>query len=570
MQASAAFTQHATEPSVQRPLTRVHAGFWCAALFLGALQAFVARNLMNSDGISYLDMGEAFFHGNPRAILNGLWSPLYPFLIGLAAAVIHPTPYWEFAVVHLLNYFIYAGALAAFAYLVRELVADVESRGAGLPAWVILTVGYSVFTWASLCLIDLGKVSPDLSVTAFLYLATALLLRIRRLGGSWASYVALGLIGGVGFLAKAAFMSAGMLALLLSVAAASHWRKGLVRAALGGIVMVLVISPYAVAMSRAAGRFTIGSSGWLNYAWHVNRVPMYHWHGEIPGNGTPKHPTRQIFADPPVYEFAKPIGGTYPIWFNLAYWYEGLRPAYRLKDELFQIYSCTSLYLELFLGIQSGLLIGVAVLLFHDGQVRQAGRAVLRQWPVLVIAAAGLLMYLIIYIEPRYIAGYIVLLWIGLLSAARVQSLSARRLAATAGIAMSALLMVRTATTRLGPTVQNLAEFARGRAAQSHSYWQIAEHLRTMGVRPGDQFAIIKTSSDAYYWARVARVRVIAELPGTGAAAFWSAPEETKTGVMRAFASAGAKAVLASNIPQNAVEGWQKLGGTGYWIHFLE
>jgi len=47
------------------------------------------------DAVSYLDMGDSFFSGDWRAIVNALWSPLFPFLHGLTRWVFKPSMRWE-------------------------------------------------------------------------------------------------------------------------------------------------------------------------------------------------------------------------------------------------------------------------------------------------------------------------------------------------------------------------------------------------------------------------------------------------------------------------------------------
>jgi hypothetical protein len=51
---------------------------WGVALLVGAVQAWGGRHLVNPDGISYLDMGDAFSRVGWSAMVNGYWSPLYP------------------------------------------------------------------------------------------------------------------------------------------------------------------------------------------------------------------------------------------------------------------------------------------------------------------------------------------------------------------------------------------------------------------------------------------------------------------------------------------------------------
>src|SRR5258708_5884113 len=53
---------------------------------LGLLQAWDFRFEMNPDGISYLDMAEAFLRDGYSGLVNGYWSPLYPRSADIARA----------------------------------------------------------------------------------------------------------------------------------------------------------------------------------------------------------------------------------------------------------------------------------------------------------------------------------------------------------------------------------------------------------------------------------------------------------------------------------------------------
>ena len=79
-----------------RSSTILRITFCSVAVTLGLIQAWVTRFAMNPDGISYLDMGDGFWRGEWHMLLNGYWSPLYGFLLGLALKILKPTPYWEF------------------------------------------------------------------------------------------------------------------------------------------------------------------------------------------------------------------------------------------------------------------------------------------------------------------------------------------------------------------------------------------------------------------------------------------------------------------------------------------
>jgi hypothetical protein len=117
--------------------------------------------------------------------------------------------------------------------------------------------------------------------------------------------------------------------------------------------------------------------------------------------------------------------------------------------------------------------------------------------------------------------------------------------------------------------VYHLAGFPRGENGEV--YVQVGQSLNRAGVRPGEDVAIIGDSSDGCRWARVARVRIVAQILREDVANFWrvSSPRE-KAEVYDAFARAGAKAVVAEETPPSGkFADWQRLGDTHYYVHFL-
>ncbi|HYY41790.1 MAG TPA: hypothetical protein VE775_03595, partial [Pyrinomonadaceae bacterium] len=149
--------------------------YWLIALALGLLQAWGRRHTsadgllyVGADSIAYLDQGDAWLRGDWATALNAMWSPLYSWLLGLALRICQPSPYQEFTVARLLNFLIYAAALAAFAYCLRALLgirgthiifdhellradasADAPTHG-WLAPQLMLLLGYAVFIWTAL------------------------------------------------------------------------------------------------------------------------------------------------------------------------------------------------------------------------------------------------------------------------------------------------------------------------------------------------------------------------------------------------------------------------------------
>src|SRR5688500_18006071 len=122
-----------TEPSIakneDRSLRRLEIAFWLLAIVLGFTHVWADHHyLMNADAMSYIDIAEAYLRKDWQAAVNSYWSPLYSWLIALGLTLTKPSPYWKFAVVHLVNFGMYLFALGCFCFLMREIVSRQRSQ----------------------------------------------------------------------------------------------------------------------------------------------------------------------------------------------------------------------------------------------------------------------------------------------------------------------------------------------------------------------------------------------------------------------------------------------------------
>jgi 4-amino-4-deoxy-L-arabinose transferase-like glycosyltransferase len=324
-----------TNPKNSRRILLSHRVFWLTAAILGFIHAWAGRHEINGDGVPYLDMGDAYLRGDWKMAINATFSPLYSWIVGFGLFVFKPSPYWEFTVVHLVNFVIYLATLASFTFFLLQLIRYWRERAQessqsyeGLPEIGFLVLGYGLFIYSSLIWISPKIVEPDMCVAAFVYLAAGILARLRRSKTSKLNFVALGVILGFGYLAKTFVFPLAFVILLVALFLTRDRKKAVPKVVLATIVFLLLSTPFVVALSKSKGRLTIGDTGKLNYAWHVNHIESFNWQGDNPGNGIPKHPSRRIFNAPPVYEFATPVGGTYPNWYDPSYWYDGVVSRY--------------------------------------------------------------------------------------------------------------------------------------------------------------------------------------------------------------------------------------------------
>lgn len=576
--------------------------FWAAIIIVGALYSWTVRHSMNSDGVVYLDLADALIRGDFKTALSAYWSPLYSWILAGAVLVLQPSSQWEFPLVHLVNYVIFLVALASFEFFMQELlkynqVRAAQTRETGyarIPDWALKSLGYGLFVFFALGFITLWLVTPDMLVAALIFLAAGILLRIRTGRATRLSFVLFGLILGLGYLAKTSMLPMALVFLgvaLLSGGNLSAIKKSFPNILIATVIFLLIIAPFVGFISTDKGRLTIGDSGKLNYAWWVNKTAVYiHWQGENPESGIPTHPTRRIYGSPAVYEFAEPVAGTYPAWFDPSYWYEGLRINFDISQLLPILQFNAMTYFKLLYQHQWALVLATLVLLFQGRLVRKSISDILEHWSLLLICIAGLSMYAIVTIfqDPRYIAPYALILWMLIFSQIRVASgfwaeKAAPYIAITAvtttltfvPVAMHSFM----ASMPVIPTSLNMVgALISGEDAVTDIEWQVAEHLRLFGVEPGDKVAIVGDSFTAF-WARLAKVQIVSEIPSQWPETghdniFWRASDQVRSEVLHAFAQTGSKVVVTKVIDEEHAKyayalGWRQIGLTNYFAYSL-
>jgi hypothetical protein len=545
---------------------------WAILSLLAAAQAYSARHQMNVDGVAYLDVADTYRRGDWQWAINGHWSPMYSWLLGAADAILQPTPYWEFAVAHLVNVTIFIAALAAFEFLLREIIhlqkkTEASGESMSLPVWAWYALGYSLFAWASLKGVTLVLVTPDLLVSAILYLSLAILLRIRRGAAGLPAAAALGAALGFGFLAKAPMLPISLIVLSLAAAAMPPRRRWTGLATAIGTFLV-VAAPFIIALSSAKGRVTFGESRIISYAWLVHDVPLRHWRGDA--RNVLSHQTRQLLEDPPLYEFGNPVPGTYPVWYDPSYWYEGLNPPFSFRAQTRAVFQAVHEYYSLmFVGPLASLVFGVLVL-WSLSQPRASVQAALAQWPLLVPAVGGLAMFGLVRVFPRYVAPFLVIFWLAALASVRM-----RKTYETARLvrAISAVMVILMLAPMVPSTAANLAtatvDLADGERPTEHPPWLVADALHRIGVQRGHAVAVIHSDGSSSWsgmagWARAAGVKVVAEVLPEDAGRYWGASPEVRKHVTDQIVRTGARVVVSPRPAAAAGPGWQPLGDTAY------
>jgi hypothetical protein len=573
-------TEEGRRLSILRNLLRV------AVLGLGATHAWagISRQAMNEDGISYLDMGDAYLRGDWEMAVNTVWSPLYGWLLGTAATLVGPSLRWEFPLVHMVNFVIFVGAMLAFEFLWNELDEVLRRDGeddVSLPDWAWISVGYFLFAWSTLNLIRMWAVVPDMMVAALLFLAGGLLLRISSGRASRWTSVLFGTVLGLGYLTKTAMFPVAWVFLGVSYLGVRGRPRAGIQSSVAALSFLVVAGPFVAILSAANSRATIGQAGALTYIRYVNGAPYPHWRPGTPARlGTPAHPARLIFADPEIYEFGDPVGGTYPLSYDPSYWYEGVTPQLRLGDQAAALLSSLRFYFDLFIR-QLGGVVGILLLLlaarppprWRSGEWSEAFRV----WCLAFVAVAGLAMYALVYVEGRYVGGFLVLLAGNAVARVRLPDTGlSRRLLAVGGGGLVLFLALEMAAfnvaglSRLAPGAIPVLQSEKGAAGRpAGSPPAVAEALLEAGIRPGDRIAYVGYAFGAYF-ARLARVRVVAEVPEHQASKFWALDPPRREAALERLAETGAAAIVAERPPnQGPAPGWNRLGQTDYYVRPL-
>jgi hypothetical protein len=542
-------------------------------LALGIAQVWISRYLMVSDGISYLDVGDAYFRGDWHAAINGYWSPMYSWFLGLALHFLRPSLRWEFITVHFVNLIIYVMALFSFRFFLHSVLRTLREGNVSraddsvpLPEGLLMGLGYSIFLWASLVLIDPGFATPDLLVAAIVFLIGGYLVDLW-IHYSYGKFAMFGALCAAAYLGKAIMFPVGFGLLCILLFSGGSLKTRISGVLLAAFVFLALSSPFIAALSRQKGRLTFGDSGRLAYASLVSPgSPQVHWQGEPAGSGIPRHTTRQLLDHPPVFEFAEPVPGTYPPWYDPSYWNEGMRGNFRLRSQLRVLVQSARNYAILLLG-QLGLMAGLLVFLFWGGSATR--KAIASNWPLIAAAGLSLGAYSLVLVRPRYVGASIVLLLIAILAGIRLPSNEQTSRFTKYVTAAMMVTILFTVVTHLAQTAY--ATMTVDGFPSPKDQMEAAVGLQRLGLAAGDRVAVIGDGSFDV-WARLGRFVIVSEVSSfdPGNREFWSTPWDRRKVAYDCLRGTGAKLLVVWNPPESGVDpGWKPIPNTRYWVRLL-
>lgn len=514
---------------------------------------------MGPDGLSYLDLASEALSGGPSELVNGVWSPGYPALISIALFLFRPSPSQEFPLIHVVNFLLFTCALWAFSVFLRYWSESMHGDGVAHENRnsYVTPFAFCTFLWFTVRFVGTEVVTPDLGVVAIVFLAAGISCRLSLPRSSWNHYVALGFVLGVGYYIKAPLLPLGVALLVLlffslPLSSGITRKKLLLFLSLSLSVLLLVVTPLVAALSIQAKRLSFGEAGRLNYAWYVNRLQWTNGTGapeEYAPNATPDHPAPKLLTAPLTLEFASPIKGTYPLWYDPSYWYAGTKVRFDVRQQIAALKRTLRDYINIVSDTMP--FISGAIVLFLLSLNEKVYPAVPRvSWWQLAWPLAACSMYALVHVESRYVGPFFVLFW---LAVYRVLMFRGNRQVAVAVCATVLVAAMVSVTYNLAKASVRIAEDVVH--PRPPEYQIAALGLRDLGLQNGDRLAIVGYAYDCYY-ARYDRLRVVAQIPD--APEFWRLSTPELKSLAERLTSIGVKAVVVSNRPDaSAVAGWK-------------
>jgi hypothetical protein len=330
------------------------------------------------------------------------------------------------------------------------------------------------------------------------------------------------------------------------------------RVAVATGILLVIGSLYFVPLSAKLGHFTLGQSSEYNYLGHIDQIGMY---SETLGHagGKFENAPRVLLEHPPVYSFDTGQQVTFSLRFEPARWTVGAKPRFYLPSQIAIIKENAEIYKTLVLEL-SGVIAGILLFGFFSPQ---GFRSLLTNWPLVVVGAAGLGMYLLVHVEERYVGAFFLLLCLGLISGACLTSrIPEKTSALIAGVIALSLIVQVAWGVRL--------DYRRYREQPTSAWLPAAAELSGKGVRPGDKVARICDRFADLNWARQLRVTVMSDVLFDHSNEFWSAVPEVQDRALRAMADSGARVVVAHRRDgKTPPPSWSSLGTTGYYYQDL-
>jgi hypothetical protein len=228
-------------------------------------------------------------------------------------------------------------------------------------------------------------------------------------------------------------------------------------------------------------------------------------------------------------------------------------------------------YLDLFLQKQGVLFTCVLVLYIMGQRTNLPLFEIIRRWVLVIPAVIAFGLYSLVLVQGRYIGVFVLLFWADILANIRLPDipnngawLKVLSGVAAFGLLANIILFNLDGLNRLNPSLESgLTELTASPARPL----AVAQKLQELGVVRGNKVGVIGYAYDSF-WARLAHVKIVAEMLEADANDFWRGDEMLQQSVLQSFAGTGVKAVVAEYVPDYAqLNGWHRVGNSNYYIY---
>ena len=525
-------------------------------------QSIAARDFLDADAISYLDISYSCLGGNWHSLVNGYWSPGYPFLLAIWVKLFKVGPFREPLAVHLFAVTSLVVALIAFEYFLSvlfsfraEVAEGTSDESYVLSQDVIRILGYVLFFWVSIFLTPPYLEQPDILVFTIYLIATGLCVQIVSKPTTW-RYLMLGGVLGIGYLTKAVMFPLAFSFLAVPIVR-KKWKRTVPGILLSASVFVAICMPFIFELSKSKGRLTYGDAGVVNYR-HIMGIDREDG-TRLLREAAPKLPIPA--ATPHIQSYLAILElGTYPPWADPSFGYQGTSTPIDLRRQLNRVHVVLRYYFDLYFVDLGGLTAGMLALLI-GGDLRGFGQRFLKYRALWFPAFSGLALYALVRVEGRMLAGFTISLFTACAaSLGTITSNYSAKMIRAIVISISILLLSQITIT-VGHDVLRL--LSKGEFPD----WEVVTVLREMGIERGDKVSYMGYALSDHAWAHLARLRLSAEIPEEDILSFWSSNEAEKNQVIRWLAATGAKALVTHGVPNTALHmGWRRVNATDYYV----
>ena len=232
--------------------------FWYFIFALLGFAAFWAfRYNLNPDFMAYADIADAYLRSDWQYALNSSWPPLFSWLLMIPIALTG-SPESEIVSCHLMQYCIYLFTLATLALVIRELLRKYVQADTAVPLSPRLAIYVSVCWLLAgallLTTLPILILTPDILQVPIILLLFYLLIVYSTQPLTTKSSICVAILIAIGYYAKSVFVPLAPFVILSSVVLSPvSWKKKILYAAMECGLVLILISPFVVAIIAPAG-----------------------------------------------------------------------------------------------------------------------------------------------------------------------------------------------------------------------------------------------------------------------------------------------------------------------------